>query len=208
MSAGFKPSPAAIAARSGKSASFTGRRGMSNAARPLSAPEDFTRHGTGPTFSSSTKVRSSAPPSRRASSTAVPTVGCPANGNSRAGVKMRSLARLALSAGGNTNTVSDRLNSRAIFCIAGVSSPSGSSTTASGLPARRLSVNTSSVAKRRRMAAPQMFSAGKIRLGLTNSSWASISMISREPAAAVRLSTPNTEDAARDSACAADPSRR
>src|SRR5213078_3099962 len=55
------------------------------------------------------------------------------------------------SAGGNTNTVSERLNSRAIACIAAVSSPSGSSTTASGLPAKRFSVNTSSVTKRRRI---------------------------------------------------------
>ena len=49
------------------------------------------------------------------------------------------------------------------------------------------------------------FSAANTRLGLTNSSCASISRISREPASAVRLSTPNTEDAARDSASAADP---
>src|SRR3954465_7492921 len=97
------------------------------------------------------KSRSLSPPSRDASSTAVPTVGWPAKGSSFAGVKMRSLARCDLFSGGCTNTVSDRLNSRAIDCIAAVSRPSGSSTTASGLPAKRFSVNTSSVTKRRRM---------------------------------------------------------
>src|SRR5262245_24498667 len=65
---------------------------------------------------------------------------------------MRRRARWRLSAGGSTNTVSERLNSRAIACMAALSSPSGSSTTASGLPAKRRSVNTSSVTKRRRMA--------------------------------------------------------
>ena len=49
------------------------------------------------------------------------------------------------SLGGNTNTVSGRLNSRAIVCMAAVSSPSASSTTASGLPAKRCAVNTSRV---------------------------------------------------------------
>ena len=83
------------------------------------------------------------PPSRRPSSTAVPTVGCPANGNSAAGVKMRSLARCAEFSGGSTNTVSGRLNSRAIACMASLLKPSGSSTTASGLPAKRVSVKTS-----------------------------------------------------------------
>ena len=46
------------------------------------------------------------------------------------------------------------------------------------------------------------------RLGLTSSSCASISRISREPASAVRFRMPNTEDAARDSASAAEPVRR
>jgi len=63
---------------------------------------------------------------------------------------MRTRARWAGSAGANTNTVSGWLNSRAIACIAAASSASLSSTTASGLPAKRRSVNTSRVAKRRR----------------------------------------------------------
>jgi len=45
--------------------------------------------------------------------------------------------------GFSTNTVSERLNSRAIVCMRRASSPSASSTTASGLPPKRLSVNTS-----------------------------------------------------------------
>jgi hypothetical protein len=45
----------------------------------------------------------------------------------------------------------ENANARAIACIAAASSASASSTTASGLPAKRRSVNTSRVAKRRRM---------------------------------------------------------
>ena len=55
--------------------------------------------------------------------------------------------------GGNTNTVSGRLYSRATLCIAAVSRPPNSKTTASGLPAKRLVVKTSSVKKRRRIVA-------------------------------------------------------
>ena len=65
----------------------------------------------------------------------VPMVGWPANGNSRPGVKIRILAEWAGFLGSNTNTVSDRLNSRAILCMRAPSRPSQSSTTASGLPA-------------------------------------------------------------------------
>jgi len=83
-----------------------------------------------------------------------PTVGWPAKGSSRPGVKMRRRARCRASSGGSTNTVSDRLNSPAIACIAAVSSPSASSTTASGLPASARVVNTSRVTKRRGMRPP------------------------------------------------------
>jgi hypothetical protein len=71
--------------------------------------------------------------------------------SSRAEVKMRTRARWAEFSGANTNTVSGWLNSRATACIAAVSSPSLSSTTASGLPAKRRSVNTSSVTNCRRI---------------------------------------------------------
>jgi len=84
----------------------------------------------------------------------------PANGSSRTGVKMRRRARCAGLSGANTNTVSGWLNSRAIACIAAVSSPSVSSTTASELPAKRRSVKTSSVTKWRRIGtSPWRFSA-------------------------------------------------
>ena len=63
-------------------------------------------------------------------------------------VVMRSGAMRGIP-GGSTNTVSGRLNSRAIPCIASPFRPSGSSTTASGFPAKRVSVNTSNVWKRR-----------------------------------------------------------
>jgi hypothetical protein len=58
---------------------------------------------------------------------------------------MRTAARFLASLGGSTNTVSGMLNSAAIACIVDVSSPSGSSTTASGLPLKRRLVKTSSV---------------------------------------------------------------
>ncbi len=48
-----------------------------------------------------------------------------------------------------TKTVSDRLNSRAIACMASVCSPSDCSTIARGLPAWRRAVKTSRVTKRR-----------------------------------------------------------
>jgi hypothetical protein len=48
----------------------------------------------------------------------------------------------------------------------------------------------------------------KTRLGVTNSSWASTSSISPAPASAVRLSTPNIEDAATAIASAAERSPR
>jgi len=82
-------------------------------------------------------------------SAAVPTVGCPANGNSRAGVKILTRAVLTGFIGSNTNTVSDRLNSRAIACMRRSSRPPQSRTTASGFPASAVSANTSSVKKRR-----------------------------------------------------------
>ena len=106
-----------------------------------------------PTRSSSTIVKLSVASGSGertcASSAAVPTVGWPAKGSSRAGVKILMLAVLIGFRGSNTNTVSERLNSAAIACMWASSSPSLSSTTASGLPASPVSVKTSSVKKRR-----------------------------------------------------------
>jgi hypothetical protein len=62
----------------------------------------FASSGTSPSF---------------ASRNAVPTVGCPAKGNSARGVKMRNFLAPCALAGGSTNTVSERLNSAAIACI-------------------------------------------------------------------------------------------
>ena len=121
---------------SGASPPLSGRRGQSNSAKPP-VPFSVTPQRTGPTLSSSTTTASCSPSPKRSSArqTAVPTVGWPANGSSRAGVKMRTRAECAGFSAGSTNTVSDRLNSRAIVCMAASSSPSASSTTASGLPA-------------------------------------------------------------------------
>src|SRR5262249_44843525 len=148
ISLGASESAAAIAATSAVGPASVGNCGMMKRAMPPPLV-DSTVHRTGPMPSASTRSRP--PPSPAPSSTAVGRVGWPANGSSRAGVKMRTRARWAGLAGANTNTVSGWLNSRAIACIAAASSASASSTTASGLPAKRRSVNTSSVAKRRRM---------------------------------------------------------
>ena len=86
---------------------------------------------------------------RWAISAAAPTVGWPANGNSRLGVKILTRALLMALLGSKTNTVSDRLNSAAIACMRASSRPSASRTTASGLPASAVSVKTSSVETRR-----------------------------------------------------------
>ena len=76
---------------------------------------------------------------------AVPTFGWPANGSSIAGVKIRTWAVFAGSAGGITKVVSGVLNSRAIACIASVVRSWPPVTTASGLPPNAVSVNTSTV---------------------------------------------------------------
>jgi len=72
-------------------------------------------------------------------------VGCPAKGSSVPGVKILSRAVLPGSSGLSTNTVSDRFISFAIACMRSAGIPSAASTTASWLPARALSVKTSTV---------------------------------------------------------------
>ena len=72
----------------------------------------------------------------------MPSVGCPANGSSTAGVKIRIRA-CPPDSGGSTKTVSDRFSSRASRCISSSSSPRASVKTASGFPASGVSVKTS-----------------------------------------------------------------
>ncbi len=149
--------PSAEARRSGLGAlpSSSGSRGASNSASVADPPRSLTPTRTGPMFSSSTMIASCSPLTTgfrsSASKAAVPTVGCPANGISAAGVKMRMRAECAGPSGFITKTVSDRLNSRAMVCIVAVSSASASRTTASGLPPKRLVVNTSRVWKDNRI---------------------------------------------------------
>jgi hypothetical protein len=76
--------------------------------------------------------------------TAAPTLGCPANGNSVSGVKIRA-RYVPPASGGSTNTDSDRLNSRASVCIWSPPSAAAPNTTASGFPAKGRSVNTSTI---------------------------------------------------------------
>jgi hypothetical protein len=96
------------------------------------------------TMASWSATSAPAPIRSSASNTAVPTVGCPANGSSCVAVKIRTLADAVGLVGFNRNTVSDRLNSRAIICIAAEASASPSLTTARPLPANGRSVKTSS----------------------------------------------------------------
>ena len=81
-------------------------------------------------------------------------VGWPANCSSVEGEKMRTWAVCDGRRGGSTNTVSDRLNSRAMACMASVLRPPASKTTASGFPARGVLVKTSQIAYRRSIRHP------------------------------------------------------
>ena len=104
--------------------------------------------GTGPTISSNT-MRVSSPVSgnspRAASTCAVPTVGCPANGSSPPGVKIRTFRVLSGSSAGRTNVVSEKLNSRAMAAISPVERPRASCTTPSWFPPNARVVKTSAV---------------------------------------------------------------
>lgn len=78
-----------------------------------------------------------------ASTHAVPMVGCPAKGTSRAGVKIRTRAAQSGRVGGRRNVVSEQFISRAMACISPSSRLFASKTTASGFPPKTRSVNTS-----------------------------------------------------------------
>src|SRR5216684_1706848 len=80
-----------------------------------------------------------------ASKNHVPITGCPASLSSSFAVKMRSRASASSLVGFCTNTVSERFISRAIASIWSSESPSPSVNTASGLPSKRLLVQTSRV---------------------------------------------------------------
>ena len=77
--------------------------------------------------------RTSASGTDRASTYAVPISGCPANGSSVRGMKIRTRAVPPRSAG-SRKTISERLSSRAIACILASSRPEPFVKTASGLP--------------------------------------------------------------------------
>ena len=120
------------------------------------------RTGTLPTFRSSTTSRALLSPR---SANAVPSVGCPANGNSSCTVKIRTLTPCSCSISfsrGMTNVVSERFISLATACISASFSPRPSKNTASELPSRGLDEKTShcAIANRRFVVAmntPIMF---------------------------------------------------
>src|SRR5262249_34174674 len=153
MSSTPSPIAAAIASRLAAAPAGLGRLGSTNRACPRSAPAVAAVQRTSPIFSSST-IAVPRPLSARMS--AGPTVGWAANGKLTAGVEVRTRAVLPAASGLSTNTVSGWPNSRAIVCIAASPSPSASNTTASGLPVKRFSVNTSSVANGSFMKTPRL----------------------------------------------------
>ena len=122
-------------------------RSGADSSQRMSPSRRSTAIGTIPAFSSNV-IRigwSSGPSSPRVASTnAVPTLGCPANGTSTAGVKIRTRRVLPFS-GGKTKEVSAKLNSRAICCIRLSDSPVAAGSTASWLPPKRVAVKTSQV---------------------------------------------------------------
>ncbi len=100
------------------------------------SPSDVT--GMTPACISSVTSRPVAASAR--TTCAVPSVGWPANGISKVGVKMRT--RAVARVDGRRKVVSDRLNCNASACIVAASRPLPSSNTASGLPASGASAKT------------------------------------------------------------------
>ncbi len=126
------------------------RRRPRRAARSGSAPASEPKMIRAPSRSSSTGT-TPAPVSRLITifcsgpprTNADPSVGCPANGSSVAGVKIRIRTSAPSACGGSTNAVSESCSSRASACIVSSSRSRASVNTASWLPARAVSAKTS-----------------------------------------------------------------
>jgi hypothetical protein len=103
------------------------------------SPSRCSSIGTTPTPISSRTVES---PSAVPITNAVPRTGCPANGISFAGVKMRMRTSPPCS-GGRTKTVSAKFISLARLCICSAENSRASVKTPSWLPSRGALVNTS-----------------------------------------------------------------
>ena len=88
--------------------------------------------------------RTASQPVRSPSTNAVPSTGWPAKGSSVAGVKIRTRAP-PRPRRGSTNTVSDRLSSRAARCMSSPLEAGAVVNTATGLPSSGTSVNTSTI---------------------------------------------------------------
>ena len=154
-SASSSDSMAARSARAGAGGPNSGGRGARSRAETGRPSRARTETSTGPTPSSRTMgvvSPSSAISPMAARTCAVPIVGCPANGSSALGVKMRMRRVCCDDSGGRTKTVSEKLNSRAALCIWTVVRFRPSERTASWLPPKMRSVKTSAVRKRWRMS--------------------------------------------------------
>ena len=189
MSDGARPSAAAMASGSGAWPLSAGSCGSVKVASPLSASRRVTSQEIGPTFPDSRNF-CCLPPLARASATAAPTVGWPANGNSLAGVKMRKLGAMRLVGRRQHKHRLRKIEFARDRLHRGGVKPVGVENDRERIAGEALRREDIERDKTPAHAAPQPASpsgsASNIWLGLTNSSCASTSRISREPASAVR----------------------
>ncbi len=114
--------------------------GWSIQPKRISGPSRSSSTGTTPApVSSRSTIFWRGPPSTNAE----PSVGCPANGSSAAGVKMRMRTSASAARAGRTNTVSENAISFASACMVASSRSRASVNTASWFPSSGVSVKTS-----------------------------------------------------------------
>jgi hypothetical protein len=99
---------------SGFGSTSHGGIGCSISPKMIRGPSRVSSTGTTP---ESVSIRITSFESGPPSTNAAPSVGWPANGSSRAGVKIRIRTSASSDDGGSTKTVSERFVSRAISCI-------------------------------------------------------------------------------------------
>ncbi len=143
MSSSLSPSAAATRPTSSNVGPNSGVRCVIHA-KSSRAPLHSIETGVGPMFNPNDpigSIRGDAP--SRASANVLPTTGWPAIGSSVPGVKIRMRTSVSGRSAPVTNVVSAKPISRAICCMVGAGSPAASGKTASWLPPKRRSVNTS-----------------------------------------------------------------
>ncbi|RPI57713.1 MAG: hypothetical protein EHM55_00860 [Acidobacteria bacterium] len=143
MSSSRTPNAAAMAPTSSKVRPNSGLRCVIQTKCSLS-PVQSSVTGVGPMFNPKTQaVLPGARRPSRARANVLPTTGWPAMGISVPVVKIRMRTSLSARSAGVTNVVSAKPISRAICCMVRADNPLASGNTASWLPPKRRSVNTS-----------------------------------------------------------------